>query len=159
MDVLRFHSHLLAERQTLFKQGTCRLQLAVFQVDESQQTERLGAVEGAVEFPKVCQALLGQLPGTRPILLRDKEQACLQVAHPAKTHLIIQGLVERETFREQCPCPLVLSLFGGSTRPFGRALALPPAVTQLLKAGDCLLQPCMGQCKLASDARDSTKEP
>jgi hypothetical protein len=50
--------HLLAHRQALFEQGKHRLQLAVLQADESQQTERNRAVEGVFLFMKMGQAQL-----------------------------------------------------------------------------------------------------
>src|SRR5258707_10301321 len=128
MDGIRLHPRLLADRQALFEQGTCRLQLALLQVDESQQTERIDAERSVAPFPKVGQALLGQLLGACLVLLLYKEQARLQVVHPAKALYIAQLLVEQQALREQCTGLFVLPLFGGGARPFGIALASPPAV-------------------------------
>src|SRR5262249_50739152 len=58
-DSIRLHPRLPAQRQALFEQGTGRLQLALLQVDESQQTERMDVEGGVAPFPKVGQALLG----------------------------------------------------------------------------------------------------
>src|SRR6184192_1463260 len=75
MDGVRLHPLPLADRQALFEQGACRLQLTLLQVNESQQTERIDAEGGVAPFPKVGQALLSPLLGARLVLLRDKEQA------------------------------------------------------------------------------------
>src|SRR5260370_7513384 len=124
----------------------------MLQVDEYQQTGRSGTVEDVVLVPKVSQALFGQLLGEGLVLLRYKEQICQQEAHPAKALLIAQLLIEQETLREQSMGLFELTLFHSDARPFGRALALPPAVAQLLEAGCCLLQPRMSQHKLTPEA-------
>src|SRR5258708_15505060 len=155
MDSIRLHPRLLADRQALFEQGTCRLQLALLQVDESQQTERIDAEGSIAPFPKVGQALLGQLLGARLVLLLYKEQARLQVAHPAKALRIAQRLVEQQALLQQCMGLFVLPLFGGGARPFGRALALPPAITQFLEAGCSFLQMGLGQHKLTPGTGDT----
>src|SRR5205085_5032675 len=46
MHGIRLHPHLLAGRQAVFEQGTCRLQLTLLQAYESQQAERKGAEGG-----------------------------------------------------------------------------------------------------------------
>src|SRR5260370_28726853 len=120
MDVLRFCPKLLVDRQAVFEQGTRLLQLAMLQVDESQQTERSGTVEDVVLFPKVSQALFGQLLGERLVLLRYKEQICQQEAHPAKALLIAQLLIEQATLREQSIGLVELTLFHSDARPFDR---------------------------------------
>src|SRR5258708_2320137 len=102
MDGIRLHPRLLADRQALFEQGTCRLQLALLQVDESQQAERIDAETGVAPFPTVGQALLSHLLGERLVLLRDKEQVRVQVAPSAQALSIAQRLVELPALLPQC---------------------------------------------------------
>src|SRR5712691_5204361 len=118
----------------------CSFQIAEFQAHESQQTKRSRNVEDVILFPKMRQALLGQLLGKCLVLLPHKEQTCQQVTHPAKTLLISQLLVEYEALLQQRTGLFELPLFGGGSCPFGIALALTPAIAQLLKEGSCLLQ-------------------
>src|SRR5215469_4969013 len=146
--------HLLTDCLARREPGSRRLQLALLQMDESQQTERSGTVEGSIQFLKAHKTLLGQVLGECLILLRHKEQTCLQEAHPCKALLITQFLVECEAPFQQCMGLLELPLFRSDACLFGRALALPPAVTQFLVEGGSLLQARMGQHKLTPDAGD-----
>src|SRR5712692_2504830 len=96
MKNIYFYSNLLVDHLTLFKQATRRLQFALLHVDESQQPEWIGTVEDVIQFPKSSQTLLGQLLCECLILMRHKEQTCLQETYPAKALLIAQFLVECE---------------------------------------------------------------
>src|SRR5260370_8519935 len=118
----------------------CSFQIAEFQAHESQQTKRSRNVEDVILFPKMRQALRGQLLGKCLVFLPHKEQTCQQVTHPAKTLLISQLLVEYKALLQQRTGLFELPLFGGGSCPFGIALALTPAIAHLLKEGSCLLQ-------------------
>src|SRR5712691_10204870 len=133
----------------------CSFQIAEFQAHESQQTKRSRNVEDVILFPKMRQALLGQLLGKCLVLLPHKEQTCQQVTHPAKTLLIPQLLVEYKALLQQRTGLFELPLFGGGSCPFGITLALPPAVTQFLEAGCRLLQPRISQHVLRVPASGS----
>src|SRR5262249_48821542 len=138
-------------------QGPCCLQFALLQANEAQQPEWIGTKENTVQFPEEHLALFGQVLGQRLTLLRHKEQTGLKIVDPAETLLIAQRLVKQKALFQQRTGLFVLSLRGGGAGPFSIAMALPPAVAQILEAGSSLLQPCMGQHKLTPGEGDSAQ--